>query len=128
MYKYYSTERPVSIGTYPKPKDNKPVNIENFDLKTYVPEIKAEAYGYLEYEQPLTSKQVATYELKEPKTYEARPKFNRTSHKWNIVINYYDEEIKLGHEENGFVKYSEFDTKADAIKYIENKEGLQLKS
>lgn len=66
MYRYYSTERPLSIGTYPKPKDNKPVNIENFDLKTYIPEIKCEAYGYIEYENKLTDKQIADYELKEP--------------------------------------------------------------
>jgi guanylate kinase len=63
MYKYYSTERPVSLETYPKPKDNKPINIHNFDIKTYIQEIKCEAYGYIEYEKPLTSKQVKAYEL-----------------------------------------------------------------
>ena len=63
MYRYYSTERPVSLGTYPKIMQNRPVNIENFEIKTYVPEIKREAYGYLEYECELTDKQVSAYEL-----------------------------------------------------------------
>ena len=31
MYKYYSLERPVSIGTYPKNKDNKMIAFENFE-------------------------------------------------------------------------------------------------
>jgi hypothetical protein len=100
IYRYYSTERPVSIGTYPKVKDNKPVNIENFDLKTYVDEIKCEAYGYLEYEKPLTSTQAATYELKEPKIYEARPKFNRTSHKWGIAVKH--DEMMAKEEKNEY--------------------------
>lgn len=100
IYRYYSIERPVSIGTYPKVKDNKPVNIENFDLKTYVDEIKCEAYGYLEYEKPLTSTQAATYELKEPKIYEARPKFNRTSHKWGIAVKH--DEMMAKEEKNEY--------------------------
>ena len=63
MYRYYSTESPVSLGTYPKTKDNTPVNIKNFETKIYVPEISHEAYGYLEYENKLTDKQVSAYEL-----------------------------------------------------------------
>ncbi|PRR85537.1 hypothetical protein [Clostridium luticellarii] len=63
MYRYYSTERPISLGTFPKTKDNVPVDIENFETKKYVDEIKREAYGYLEYEHKLTDKQIFDYEL-----------------------------------------------------------------
>jgi hypothetical protein len=63
VYRYYSTERPISLGTYPKAKDNVPVNIENFNIREYVPEIGYEAYGYLEYEHKLTDKQIFDYEL-----------------------------------------------------------------
>lgn len=61
--KYYSTQRPVMPGSFPKPQGNKVLAIENFDRRTYCPEIEREAWGYLEYEQPLTEKDVAAYEL-----------------------------------------------------------------
>ena len=32
-YRYYSTQRPVDIGTFPKPADNKPVEIHNYDSR-----------------------------------------------------------------------------------------------
>lgn len=64
MYRYYSTERPVSLGTFPKAKDNVPMNIKNFETKIYVPEINREAYGYLEYKHELTNKQIDAYELR----------------------------------------------------------------
>ena len=31
VYRYYSTQRPVDIGTYPKPPDNLPLSIVNYD-------------------------------------------------------------------------------------------------
>lgn len=31
LYKYYSTQRPVDIGTFPKPPYNKPDEIFNYD-------------------------------------------------------------------------------------------------
>lgn len=31
MYKYYSLERPVSIGTYPVLKDNRLLSFDNFE-------------------------------------------------------------------------------------------------
>lgn len=38
-YRYYSTQRPVSAGTYPKPKDNPAMLIHNFNEQKYVAEI-----------------------------------------------------------------------------------------
>ena len=33
LYKYYSTQRPVDIGTFPKPPYNKPDEIFNYDQR-----------------------------------------------------------------------------------------------
>lgn len=52
-YKYYSTQRPVMPGTYPKPKDNPAMLIHNFEKREYVPEIGRLAWGYVEYDKPL---------------------------------------------------------------------------
>jgi hypothetical protein len=38
------------------------------------------------------------------------------------------EEIKLGHSEGIFVKYESFNSKQQAIDYINNREGLELKA
>lgn len=60
LYRYYSTQRPVSIGTYP----GKPENIQNFDDRQEVCGGQMRAWGYLEYKEPLTEKQMSDYELK----------------------------------------------------------------
>ena len=36
LYKYYSTQRPVDIGTFPKPAGNEPDEIENYDKRVPV--------------------------------------------------------------------------------------------
>ena len=60
---YFSTERPVSIGTYPKPQGNRVDAIVNFNEPIFVAEIGRSAWGYIEYEHPLTAEQAAAYEL-----------------------------------------------------------------
>ncbi len=61
--KYYSTQRPVAPGSFPRPEGNKILNIHNYDHKTYCKELGREAWGYVEYEQPLTDKEARSYEL-----------------------------------------------------------------
>lgn len=60
LYRYYSTQRPVSNGTYP----GKPENIQNFNDRQEVCGGQMRAWGYLEYKEPLTEKQMSDYELK----------------------------------------------------------------
>ena len=60
LYRYYSTQRPVAPGTYP----GKPKEIQNFDNREKVCDGRMEAWGYLDYEKPLTEKQMTDYELK----------------------------------------------------------------
>ena len=62
-YKYYSTQRPVDIGTFPK-TDNGPLRLANFDSREDVEQGQFKAWGYLVYDAPLTEKQMDDYELR----------------------------------------------------------------
>lgn len=64
LYKYYSTQRPVDIGTFPKPAGNEPDEIENYDKRVPVEGGAFLAWGHLTYTKPLTEKQAADYELR----------------------------------------------------------------
>ena len=61
--KYYSTQRPVVPGSYPRIKGNDITEICNYDRKTYIKEIGREAWGYVEYLYSLLDKDVSDYEL-----------------------------------------------------------------
>lgn len=63
-YKYYSTQRPVDIGTFPKPSHNAPDEIVNYDRRIPVEGSTFQAWGHLTYTRPLTEKQAADYELR----------------------------------------------------------------
>ena len=62
-YKYYSTQRPIDIGTFPK-VGNDPISITNFDKREEVENGSFSAWGFLEYTAPLTEKQIDDYELR----------------------------------------------------------------
>lgn len=59
MYRYYSTLRPVGPGTFP----GRPESITNFDDRTYCEEIGREAWGYIEYKEPLSAEETAACDL-----------------------------------------------------------------
>ena len=61
--RYYSTQRPIMPGSYPKPQGNAVIAVHNFDIRTYCEEIDREAWGYIEYEQPLDPETAAGYAL-----------------------------------------------------------------
>lgn len=63
-YKYYSTQRPVDIGTYPKSAPNPPVEITNYNDRTWVEHDTRLAWGELIYAHPLTVGEQTAYELK----------------------------------------------------------------
>ena len=65
-YKYYSTQRPVDIATYPKTESGH-VRFENFDNRNEI-EHGYKAWGYLVYDAPLTEKQIDDYELRPSST------------------------------------------------------------
>ena len=64
FFKYYSTQRPVDIATYPRPKDNLPVAHLNYNTRQPVEGESFRAWGELWYLHPLTEKQMADYELR----------------------------------------------------------------
>lgn len=64
LYKYYSTQRPVDIGTFPKPPNNTPDEIVNYDRRIPVEGGAFLAWGHLTYTRPLTEKQASDYELR----------------------------------------------------------------
>lgn len=67
LYQYYSTQRPVDIGTFPKPPHNAPDEIANYDQRIPVEGGAFRAWGHLTYTKPLTEKQVSDYELRPAK-------------------------------------------------------------
>ena len=64
LYKYYSTQRPVDIGTFPKPPHNAPDEIVNYDQRVPVEGGAFLAWGHLTYTKPLTEKAAADCELR----------------------------------------------------------------
>lgn len=63
MFRYYSTLRPITPGAYPKPADNPAMLIHNFDKREYVGKIGREAWGYVEYNNPLTKEQIEAFDF-----------------------------------------------------------------
>jgi len=63
LYKYYSTQRPVDIGTFPKPPRNAPDEIVNYDQRVPVENGSFLAWGHLTYTRPLTKRQASDYDL-----------------------------------------------------------------
>jgi hypothetical protein len=60
-YRYYSLERPVMPGSYPK--KSMATNIYNYDNRTLIDDIGRLAWGYIEYSEPLTKQDCYDYEL-----------------------------------------------------------------
>lgn len=59
--RYYSTQRPVMPGSYPKTSPIK--EIRNFDRRTYCQEIGRPAWGWIDYKGTISQKDAASYEL-----------------------------------------------------------------
>lgn len=59
--RYYSTLRPVSIGSYPEKDRVK--EIVNFNDRQYVDEIEHEAWGYIEYDGEIDEGLAKRYDL-----------------------------------------------------------------
>lgn len=62
-YRYYSTQRPVTPGSFPKPEGNRVLEIVNFDDRTVCSDIGRAAWGYIEYERPLDEAAARSYEF-----------------------------------------------------------------
>lgn len=61
-YRYYSTQRPFGPGTFPK-KGGRETTTNFYGGKIFCEEISREAWGFIEYSEPLTEKEARNYEL-----------------------------------------------------------------
>ena len=59
--RYYSTQRPIGPGTFPRQDGTE--TVINFDGPTYCEEIGREAWGYIEYQHDLEPSVCSRYEL-----------------------------------------------------------------
>ena len=63
-YKYYSTQRPIDLGTYPKSYFNRPIHMDIYPGRQQVPGEAFQAWGAILYAQPLTEQEIRDYELR----------------------------------------------------------------
>ena len=63
-YKYYSTQRPIDIGTYPKLPEAPEVELVFYDQRRPVEHGTVLAWGELIYNAPLSPEQASAYELR----------------------------------------------------------------
>lgn len=110
MNRYYSILRPVGIGTFPKPAGNEVKTIRNFDRREFRPEISREAWGYIEYEQELSERDAADYDLVKENTSIKELKYPAGSDKVYCKYNAYDhakrKEISVRSEEGKKRQYA----------------------
>lgn len=59
--RYYSTQRPLTPGAYPK--SLAPTKIVNFDEKTYCEDIGREAWGYIEFLACISEEETKAWEF-----------------------------------------------------------------
>jgi len=90
-YKYYSTQRPVVIGTFPK-TDNGPIRLVNFEEREGVEQGRYQAWGYLVYDAPLTEKQIDDYELRAAPD---NPDVKKRVHEQAQVVGQWEEKQKI---------------------------------
>lgn len=62
-FRYYSTQRPVAPGVFPRPTGCGVVHIHNFDRRTPIHGLPRPAWGYIEYSHPLPETDMRNYEL-----------------------------------------------------------------
>ena len=71
-HRYYSLERPISLGTYPK-EEQKPTNIVNFGIREDIGNGQ-KAWGYIDYSKPLTEQEIFDYDLQKEKVIQPKDK------------------------------------------------------
>ena len=63
-YLYYSTQRPIDIGTYPNSYFNRPVHMDLYFTRQQVTGEIFQAWGAITYAHPLTEREMQDYELR----------------------------------------------------------------
>ena len=96
-YRYYSTQRPVDLGTYPKSAGNQVTEIHNYDQRQPVENGQLRAWGYVEYAQPLTQQQMDDYELKPVPAAEEKTKApkRQTGRKKSVLADLHEKQEQI---------------------------------
>ena len=105
-YKYFSTQRPVDVGTYPKGEGNQPLEINNYHQRMFVEHDTILAWGELVYVRPLTSGELYDYEL-EPSRY--NPDVWEHLARQAQIVGKWEEENKLPERERMTWWHPDFD-------------------
>lgn len=61
LYRYYCPMRPVAPGAVPRSREI--FDFKNFIDRQYISDIGMEAWGWVEYYEPLSDTEIAEYEL-----------------------------------------------------------------
>lgn len=62
----YSTNRPIGLGTWPSQYRDHVVDMVHFDHLTYVPEIRHNSFGYIDFDCDIPQEELYRYELRVP--------------------------------------------------------------
>ena len=63
----YAIHRPLGLGTWPSQHRDKLVEMVNWDVLHWVPEIGRQAFGYLEFSEDIPKEDLDRYELVVPR-------------------------------------------------------------
>lgn len=126
MYSYYAVLRPIGIGTVPQPKDNPIVKIMNFETRTTVESYPKPVWGMVEYEKPLTEKEIVEYELGLPGAKNWTGVYVRTdketqesvAHMGATVLSVEEPQGKERSDEKKLVRLMWFESQEQAIEYV----------
>lgn len=110
MYRYYSTSRPVGIGTFPK-KDDIEFRFTNFRDRQWCEDVQRSAWGYIEVDKPYTHDECEAYELV--------PSLKTFSIKVLLNPEHIQKLVDIAAENDGM-------TKEAALQYLANMSGNRL--
>lgn len=82
-FRYFSTQRPVAPGTFPKKLG---CEISNYPQKIYIDGLGFYAWGHIDYNEPLNDTEIEEYELK-PNKWEFTVKFNPDNEQLQRIYN-----------------------------------------
>ena len=61
--RYYSTQRPIGPGSFPRSGQGAVEQIKNFDGRIFCKEIGRLAWGFIDFREPISPEEAAAYEL-----------------------------------------------------------------
>lgn len=116
---YYSTQRPIGPGTYPK---DGIIEIVNYDSRKYIEEIGKPAWGHLIYDNSLSEQELQDYELcqKENLWWQVTVTANRHGNGVSAEITDIVENVERPEDEK-----REDEQKVYKIRYFENRESAE---